>query len=74
MQKEGITPQIKKLKQIKLSPSRESRTADKFTTKKTTQEPVSNIEITLTKQKQLDKSKYQGLLPIFCANFLNVFL
>ena len=34
MQKEGITPQIKKLEQIKLSPSRESRTADKFTTKK----------------------------------------
>ena len=34
MQNEGITPQIKKLEQIKLSPSRESRTADKFTTKK----------------------------------------
>ena len=75
MQKEGITPQIKKLEQIKLSPSRESRTADKFTTKKkTTQEPVSNIEITLTKQKQLDKSKVAGSTTNILGNFLNVLL
>ena len=43
-------PSIKELEILKLSPSTNSATADKFIiTKKKTQEAVSNIEITVIK-------------------------
>ena len=49
MQSECVTPQLKELEQLKLSPSTKNANADKFITKKT-QEAVSNdIEITVTK-------------------------
>ena len=66
MQSECITPQLKELQQLKLSPSTKSATADRFITKKPPQKAVLKA-----KQKQLVKSKVPSInYPYFAKIFI----